>query len=423
MGGNAEMITLDRPITPVKKSRPDLRAGSPLDATTFSALRRRAVLDGCKWDPQVEDVATLAPFPLVMSAALWNELAVQGEKLAAEAMAAEEEIVRRPELLRLLSLPRKLENMLLENSDLTPAAGRVMRFDFHPTTDGWRISEVNSDVPGGFSEASQFTGLIAEHFPELRPAGNPASAWSDALSAAAEPGRCIALLSATGYMEDHQVIAFLAARLRELGCQAHLANPQQIFWSDGIAHLDTAWHRGPLDVILRFYQAEWLSRLPEKSGWKYFFRGGRTRVANPPLSVISESKRFPLTWDKLSQPLPTWRELLPETRDPRNAPWSSDDHWLLKTAMCNNGDTVSIRQLMRPNDWLWTRMSARVCPRKWVAQRRFESVPVSTPVGPRHVCIGIYIVNGRAAGAYARLSEKPVIDFAAVDVALLLENG
>lgn len=417
------MITLDRPLTPVNKLRPALRAGSPLDAATFSALRRRAVLDGCKWDPQVEDVATLAPFPLLMSATLWNELAAQSEQLATEAIAAEEEIVRRPELLRLLNLPRKLEKALLEDSDLTPAAGRVMRFDFHPTTDGWRISEVNSDVPGGFSEASQFTGLIAEHFPDLHPAGNPASAWSDALSAAAEPGRCIALLSATGYMEDHQVIAFLAAQLHERGCQAHLANPQQIFWRDGVAHLDTAWHRGPLDVILRFYQAEWLSRLPEKSGWSNFFRGGRTRVANPPLSVISESKRFPLTWDKLSKPLPTWRELLPETRDPRNAPWSSDDRWLLKTAMCNNGDTVSIRQLMRPNDWLWTQVSARVCPGGWVAQRRFESVPVSTPVGPRHVCVGIYIVNGRAAGAYARLSEKPVIDFAAVDVALLLENG
>jgi len=47
---------------------------------------------------------------------------------------------------------------------------------------------------------------------------------------------------------------------------------------------------------------------------------------------------------------------------------------------------------------------------------------VSTPIGLRHVCVGVYPVNGRAAGAYARLSEKPVIDFAAADVALLLKN-
>jgi hypothetical protein len=31
-------------------------------------------------------------------------------------------------------------------------------------------------------------------------------------------------------------------------------------------------------------------------------------------------------------------------------------------------------------------------------------------------------VNGRAVGAYGRLSEKPLIDFAAVDVALLIEE-
>src|SRR5665213_3479654 len=119
-------------------------------------------------------------------------------------------------------------------------------------------------------------------------------------------------------MEDHQVIAFLAARLRERGCLTYLAKPEQLFWRDGVAHLD-GWYRGPLAAIVKFYQAEWLSRLPEKCGWRYFFRGGKTHVANPGLAVISESKRFPLVWEKLSTSLPTWRELLPETRDARNA--------------------------------------------------------------------------------------------------------
>src|SRR5260221_8587229 len=223
-------------------------------------------------------------------------------------------------------------------------------------------------------------------------------------------------------MEDHQVIALLARLLREQGCHPHLAKPEQIFWRDGVAHLDTAWHRGPLDVIVKFYQAEWLSRLPEKCGWKYFFRSGRTRVANPALSVISESKRFPLVWEKLSTSLSAWRALLPDTRDPRKAPWCSDEGWLLKRAMCNTGDTISSREWMQPADWLRTRLAVTMSPGNWVAQRRFESVPVSTPVGPRHVCVGIYTVNGRVAGAYARLSEKPVIDFGAVDGALLMED-
>jgi glutathionylspermidine synthase len=297
-----------------------------------------------------------------------------------------------------------------------------MRFDFHYTTQGWRISEANSDVPGGFSEASHFTEMMARHFPDLHPAGNPGEVWSSTLAAAAGPSGVVALLSAPGYMEDHQVIAFLARQLREHGCVPHLAKPEQIVWRNESAYLDTAWHCGPVAVIVKFYQAEWLARLPRKFGWEKFFRGGKTPVANPPFATISESKRFPLVWDELSTRMPTWRALLPETRDPRDVPWSSDESWLLKTAMCNNGDTVCIRDLMSFKAWFRVRMSVQLSPGQWIAQRRFESVPISTPAGRRHVCIGVYTVNGQVAGAYARLSEKPVIDFSAADVALLLKD-
>jgi len=357
-----------------------------------------------------------------MNANVWQRLAADAERLTIEAIAAEHEISHRPELLNHLGLPRTLRKVLADGTPLTPTAGRVIRFDFHPTTEGWKISEANSDVPGGFSEASHFTTLVAENFPELSTAGNPAELWSEALTAATGSDGNIALLSAPGYMEDHQVTAFLAGKLRENGCRAHLAKPEQIAWQDGIAHLDTAWHRGPVNAIVKFYQAEWLSRLPTRFGWQQFFRGGKTPVANPPLAAIAESKRFSLVWDKLSTKLPTWRRLLPESRDPRQAPWSRDEGWLLKTAMCNNGDTVSIRELMKPKEWIQTRLSARLRPGNWVAQRRFESLPANTPVGKRHVCIGIYTVNGKPAGAYARLSEKPVIDFAAADVALLIQD-
>ena len=401
---------------------PGIRAGSALDPETALDIRRRAALEGCKWDSQVGDLTSLAPFPLVMRRCVWNQLGAWAEQLAAEAVEAEREISRRPELLRMLGLPRKLQEVLADDARLSPAAGRVIRFDFHLTTEGWRISEANSDVPGGFSEASHFTTMMAEHFPDLQPAGNPGHRWCDTLIGLIGSGGVVALLSAPGYMEDHQVVSFLATELRRRGCQAHLAKPEQIRWRGGHAYLDTLWHRGPLDALIRFYQAEWISRLPESVGWRLFFRGGKTPVANPALATISESKRFPLVWDRLSADLPTWCALLPETRDPRHANWSRDDSWLVKTAMSNTGDTVSIRDLMNAKQWLQTRLSVSLRPGQWVAQRRFESVPVPTPAGPRHVCVGVYTVNGRTAGAYARLAEKPLIDFAAVDVALLLEQ-
>jgi hypothetical protein len=399
-----------------------LRAGPTLDPAAFAALRRRAVLEGCKWDPQVGDVDVLTPFPLVMRRSAWEKLAAQAERLAAEVLAAEAEVSRRPELLRQLGLPRALRIVLGDKTPPTPSAGRVFRFDFHFTTEGWRISEANSDVPGGYSEASHFTALMAEHFLRLRPAGDPGGAWAGALADTAGPSGVVALLSAPGLVEDHQVIAYLAARLRERGCRAYLAKPEQIVWRNGLAQLEGSGYSGPVAVLVRFYQAEWLVRLKGSCDWRRFIRGGQTPVANPGLAAISESKRFPLLWEQLSTPLPTWRALLPETRDPRHAPWEHDDGWLLKTAMCNTGETVSMRALLGARDWRRTRRAARWFPGGWVAQRRFESVPLPTPVGPRHVCIGVYTVNGTAAGVYARLAVKPLIDCVAPDAALLLED-
>ena len=164
-------------------------------------------------------------------------------------------------------------------------------------------------------------------------------------------------------------------------------------------------------------------KLPPTNGWRHFFRGGKTPVANPPLSVIPESKRFPLTWKHLSTELPTWRELLPEVRDPRELSLFNDRNWLLKTAYCNNGDAVCARDWMKPREWWQAKICSQLFPNQWLAQRRFESLPVPTPLGPRHVCVGVYTVNGKAAGAYARLSEKPVIDYTAVDVALLIDKN
>jgi len=398
-----------------------LRAEPSLDACIATSLRRQSMLNGCKWDIQVGDSTTLADFPLVMKRNTWEQLATLAENLAAEARAAEHEIARRPEVLHLLGMPSALRKVLATPAPLTPAAGHVIRFDFHFTTDGWRISEANSDVPGGFSEASHFTSLMSEHFPHLTLAGNPAETWCDALSDVIEQNGHVALLSAPGILSDHQVIAYLASCLEARGLRTHLVKPEQIQWRDGVAQLDTNWHRGPLAAVIRFYQAEWLPRLPVNSGWHYFFRGGKTLVTNPPLGVISESKRFPLTWKHLSTPLPTWRKLLPDTCDPREISWSSADEWLFKTAYCNNGEAVCIRQIMKPRQWWLTKLHARLTPGHWVAQRHFESVPISTPLGLRNVCVGVYTVNGRACGAYARLSATPVVDYAAVDVALLID--
>ena len=112
-----------------------MRTGASLDNERFALLRRRAVLQGCKWDPQVGDVSTLASFPLVISRREWRQLVRWAEQLTIETLAAEAEILEKPQLIDGLGLPRKLRHVLKSREVLTPAALRVMRFDFHFTSE------------------------------------------------------------------------------------------------------------------------------------------------------------------------------------------------------------------------------------------------------------------------------------------------
>jgi glutathionylspermidine synthase len=400
------------------------RSETELDRDDFLSLRRRMVLEGFKWDPQVGDVSTIARFPIVLPLSRWRELQFLAERLAAELESAENELLHRPDLHHRLGLPWRLRRLLRSAaSSPAPAAARILRFDFHWTDDGWRISEVNSDVPSGFTESSNLPRLMAKYYPHLRIAGNPAADWADAVAATAR-GPHIALLAATGFMEDQQIVAYLASLLAERGFIPHLVGLSNLTCDNS--------HRGAaalaavnpilLGGIVRFYQAEWLAARPAQHIRSMLFGDSQTPVYNPGTAALTESKRFPLVWNDLSTPLPTWRSLLPETRDPRHAPWMIDDAWLVKSAMCNTGDTVSIRSQLTPLQWRKIVRDVRWWPSHWIAQRRFSPLPLETPAGPVYPCIGVFTINGRAAGIYGRFSYRPLIDFAAVDVAVLIEE-
>ncbi len=396
-----------------------LRCTERLSAARHREIVRHMALDGCKWDPQVGDVAALASFALLLSRAEWSRLAHDAEALTSEHLAVEQALVRRPELWPRLGLPARVRRALETDLPWTPAAARVMRHDFHPTTDGWRVSEVNSDVPGGYNEAATFTAMIAEYFPGFSLTCDPRAALADALALQARDLPRVALLAAPGYTDDLQVVAGLAAALRERGCETLIARPEQLLWRDRRAHILGGTEPPPVGVIFRFYQGEWMTRVAGEN-WQSLFRGGLTPVCNPAAAVLSESKRLPLLWDELAVPVPTWSRLLPPVRAPHVTAGRGD--WLLKAAYCNNGASVLGRVWPARRGFGAARLHALVRPGSWIAQQRFDSCPLGTPDGPMHVCLGVYTVDGRAAGIYGRLSPQPVIDYLARDVAVLVED-
>ena len=277
---------------------PRLRAGRSV-VPYFARIRTRMMLEFCKADPQVGDVSTLCPFPLILPQSEWREICAAAEAMTRETLAMEDRLLGRPDLYAHLGLSRPLRRLMehAPHEHLTPAACRVMRFDFHPASEGWRVSEVNSDLPGGFAEASAFPALIAEHVSAASPAGDPGAEYANLLAGVATERAVRSLSSPLRDMEDQQVIQGLARRLRERDVPTSLTGPQSLEWRGRRAFLkhEPSGARGgtPLAAIVRFYQGEWLAGLRRSVSRRHLFVG-ETPVANPGCAILSESKRLPL---------------------------------------------------------------------------------------------------------------------------------
>jgi glutathionylspermidine synthase len=399
-------------------------AVEPLPSREFARLRRRAIFDCCKWDPQVEDVSTIADVPIVLTARAWSELSALAESLARETVAAENELRALPTLHEKLALPRALVKAIRGGAKRTrPTSGpRLIRFDFHHTTDGWRISEANTDVPGGLNEASGLPRLMAPHYPGTVTCGDAAGAYSAAVMGRLGTGAHIALAHATAYADDRQVMTYLARCLTGLGARTSLVSPSHLRWRDGHAHIAAEWATDAVDAIVRFFPAEWLPNLAETCGWDQFFRNASIAVSNPATAILTQSKRFPLTWDALCTVLPTWHALLPETRDPRDVPAREREDWVLKPALGRVGEGVGIAGVTEPQEMIRIVRASRRYASEWIAQRRFTTTTLR--VGDVEWCpsIGVYTIDGRVAGAYGRLAARPLIDGRARDAAVLVSR-
>lgn len=414
-------MTAVHPLDP--RVRTPIHDVTALPADVVAAVRRRAIFDCCKWDPQVEDVCTIADVPLVLDPLAWDELVRGAEALAREVMAAETELATRPDLHTRLGLPRAVIRALRQNAPPASGGVRFVRFDFHLSAAGWRISEANTDVPGGLNEASGLPRLLAPYFPGTRAAGDVAGLYADALLAAAPAGARVALVHATAYTDDRQVLTYLAAALRARGADPVLVSPAHLRWREGRAAMEIDARSGPADAIVRFFPAEWMPDLPSACGWPTFFTSTRTPISNPATAILTQTKRFPLLWDALRTPLATWRALLPETRDPRDVDWQRSDEWVLKPALGRVGEDIGIRGVTPPKDWDRITRNVRRHAGHWVAQQRFAATPVTIGGRQRYPSVGVYTVNGHVAGAYGRIASRPLIDAKACDAAVLVEES
>jgi hypothetical protein len=83
---------------------------------------------------------------------------------------------------------------------------------------------------------------------------------------------------------------------------------------------------------------------------------------------------------------------------------------------------VTMRGLSDRRQYWRTVGQALLRPDQWIVQRRFETVGIPTSEGVMYPCLGVYTVNGQAAGIYGRMARQPLINFAAIDVAVLIQD-
>ncbi|MEN6385890.1 MAG: hypothetical protein ABFD79_11940 [Phycisphaerales bacterium] len=195
----------------------------------WSEVRSSMIFEHHKWDPRIGDIEVLADFAIIIHEQAWRELASIAEKLSAEIFAAEGELRCRPEFFKQLGLSWKLR-WALRGAAKKPVIGaaRQIRFDFHWTTGGWMISEANTDVPGGYSEAGALSRLMQQYYSNAEVIGEPAKLLCEKFSAAIDKNTSVGLVHASAYTDDRQVMMYIAKELQKLQIRAELLSPDQI---------------------------------------------------------------------------------------------------------------------------------------------------------------------------------------------------
>jgi len=391
----------------------------------YENYRLDVIFKGYKWDPQFSDNNTIAKHVLVITEKEHKELERLTEGLDKETVQAEEMLNTHLKIAKPLALPRKIHKELKKMSNYQADKHiRLMRYDFHPTKEGlWSVSEVNSDVPGGFAEASLMPE-IASRLLENKNYWhkNFSDIIVSAIAQKVKPGGKIMLVHCTSYSDDRQVMQFLGKKLKSIGFTIIYAAADHLRFEEKHAISILDGNTGKVDAIFRFTPLEWLIDIKPKHPRGYF--DTVTPSCNHPIAIFTQTKRFPLVWDaleKLGVELKFWRELLPETREVKDV--KNKKGFIFKPAYGRVGEKISIQEACKDAEYEKIMKDVKKHPKKFLAQKKFESKPLLSEEGDAfHVCLGSYSVESKAAGYYARISKTPRIDSNAADIPVLIER-
>jgi glutathionylspermidine synthase len=401
-------------------------AGSPpgcavtprLSPASFRRYRLDAIFVGRKWDAQIFDRSAIADRALLVAREDWQELTAATSALYAETLEVERrlhELARGDATTRFL--PRRAWNRLRA---LPPQAfddrARLMRFDFHPTEEGWRLSEVNSDVPGGLNEASSFHRLWPEPTAGWQVTGDPARAYiAHAIGKfGLRAGARVGLVHATAYSDDWQQMALFQEILGAAGIEAAGLAPTDVELRAGGMHAAGR----PLDAALRFFPGDWLLFSRAGSAW---FERHPENLSNPLGALYSQNKFFPVACAALGIETPTWARYLPRTFRLALADLRGSRD-LAKPCFGRVGEDISVLDELGGRARLGIALDLLLGRGLWIRQEAFRGLNLGSAAEPIRACVGVYCVGGKVIGGYGRLTGERFVDMRATDSPVFVVN-
>ncbi len=321
----------------------------------------------------------------------------------------------------------------------------IARADLFLCRDGAvQCCEVNSDTPSGEAEAVLLNQLLHPYHGAVRDPNRrfAAAFWRMLVHShgGRQPGT-VGVVYPTELPEDLSMIAIYRKWLEARGCKVVLGSPYNLHVGDrgGVAMFGE-----PLELVIRHYKTDWWGERevvwtdaepyrdpdPLDEPLRLLLEAeyaGRVTVVNPFGAVVTQNKlSLALMWEVIRAFSPLarrWiRRYIPETY--RLTQMARDDilnnrhQWVLKSAYGCEGDETVCGPFVSDDEWRGTLMYA--IPEFWVCQRFFSVAPEPNGSNPNY---GVYLLGGRSAGFYTRLSAAATDELAVTAPTYITQRG
>ncbi|MDX2033213.1 MAG: glutathionylspermidine synthase family protein [Blastocatellia bacterium] len=400
---------------------------------SYGEFARRLYATGMLSDPWLNGRERFRLQPVLLDSAEAGEFRLAAERIGFLYHELAEIVLDSPELLdEFFGLTPWQKAMWLASGGSWHGIARV---DLFRCADGRiRSCEMNSDTPSGEAEAVLLNRMLLPFHPGVVDPNEGFDERFCAMLAASHQARLgeadappalpgsVAIIYPTDLPEDLSMIALYKDWLESRGCRVVLGSP---FNLGRTPRGELTVLGEPVEMVVRHYKTDWwgeremiwanqnpfsdpdplereLSLLLEAGSQ------GRVTIVNPFGSVITQNKlAMALMWERRDLFSPQARgwieDYLPETRrfDAERDRDLPREEWVLKSVYGCEGDSVVCGPFVKPTDWQLALTAA--IPRHWVRQRFFEVAPTPEGMLPNY---GVYLIGGRAAGFYTRLSAR-----------------